>query len=198
MLSRSGKSEHPCFCSRFQYWVDDEFVRNSIFFFLAMLHSMWNLISLTREKAQISALLPESHSSRDQLGFQPHFHFQKWCSQTSRTCSRSTTAAGSTLRRAALQGPPSPHVPLYFCPGPRLILCMPLGSATSGCLHAAHASPLSRSVLCSPSFSTWPLHTQWMWIMWISKGQTGGINCPCRALCVLLATDHLLHAPLSL
>ena len=67
-----------------------------------MLCSMWNLISLTREKTQISALLPESHSSRDQLGFQPHFHFQKWCSQTSRTCSRSTTAVGSTLRKGLL------------------------------------------------------------------------------------------------
>lgn len=67
-----------------------------------MLCSMWNLIPLTREQAQISALLPESHSSRDQLGFQPHLHFQKWHSQTSRTSSRSTTAAGSTLQKGLL------------------------------------------------------------------------------------------------
>ena len=35
MLNRSGKSGHPCFCSRFQYWVGGEFAINSFFFFFS-------------------------------------------------------------------------------------------------------------------------------------------------------------------
>ena len=159
-----------------------------------MLCSMWNIIPLTRERAQISTPLPKSCSSRDQLGFKSHLHW--WHSHTSRTSRRNTTAAGSTLRKGLLwQGPPSSHMPLYFCAGPRLLLCMPLGSAPPGCLHAAHVSPLSRSVLWSPGFSTRPLYTQWMWVL---EGQRGGTSSLCRALCVLLTTDHLLHVPLSL
>ena len=111
-----------------------------------MLCSMWNLTPLTREKAQISTPLPKSCSSRDQLGFKSHFHFQKWHSHTSRTSRRNTTAAGSTRRKGLLwQGPPpltchftSVLGPGFFCVCPwfspsRLSPCSPHQSFLKVC-----------------------------------------------------------------
>lgn len=124
--------------------VQSRFAINSFFFSWSCCVAC-GILFLNREKAQISTLLPKSCSSRDQLGFQAHLHFQKWHSHTSRT-SRSTTAVRHTEKGLFWQGPPSSHAPLYFCAGPRLLLCpCPLVPAPPGCLHVADASPLKVS-----------------------------------------------------
>ena len=141
------------------------FAINSFFFFsLVMLCSMWNLIPLNREKAQISTLLPKSCSSRNQLGFQAHLHFQKWHSHTTRTSRRSTTAVRHTEKGVVLAG----HTILSCA---TLLLCWAQASSVYALWFSpSRLSPCSRrqpsqGFLWSPGFSTWPLHTQWMWVL---------------------------------